>query len=257
MDPIHAVYLHARVNRQQLSAPWAEMPTFEFFECGDSAVYVTVRRVGDMVWIRSGEIVLPNLVQTGSLWEEARAERLFSRVSLTRWDVPVDDTHTMAIGWRHFNATVDPEGRGREDLCGRGSVDFPGQTGERAYAERQRDPGDWDAQCSQRPIAVHALEHLGATDRGVALHRRLVRKAIAGGVHPEGAAERAGNGNGVVPTHAHDTILRAPTGPGGDDPEKLKRLGREVLAAIRSGDRLAGGERRAHIERRLRALSHR
>ena len=251
MDPIHAVYLHARVNRVQLSGPWAEVPTCEFFESGDSMYYVTGRRVGDMVWIRSGEIILPNLVQTGSLWEEARAERLFSRVSLSRWDVPLDDTHTMAIGWRHFNRDVDPEGRGREDLCGRGSVDFPGQTGDRAYHERQRDPGDWDAQVSQRPIAVHAMEHLGASDRGVALHRRLVRKAIAGGIHPAGAAERVRNADGLVPTHAHDTILHLPAGPEGDDRERLKRLGRGVLDAILSGDALGGAERRAHIERRL------
>ena len=257
MDPIHAVYLHARVNEVQLSGPWREMPTLEFFACGDSMYYITGRRVGDMVWIRSGEIIFPNLVQTGSLWEEARAERFFSRVSLSRWDVPVDDTHTMAIGWRHFNATVDPEGRGREDLCGRGSVDFPGQTGNRPYEQRQRDPGDWDAQCSQRPIAIHGAEHLGATDRGVALHRQFIRKAIAGDIHSSGAAERKRNVDGLVPTHSHDTILYMPVAPGGDDRELLMELGRGVLDAILSGDELGGAARQAHIERRLGSFSKR
>ena len=254
MDPVHAVYLHTLVGEVQLSGPWGEIPTYEFFECGDSMYYITGRQVGDMVWIRSGEIILPNLVQTGSLWEEARAERYFSRVSLSRWDVPVDDSHTMAIGWRHFNDQVDPEGLGREDLCGRGSVDFPGQTADRPYEERQRNPGDWDAQCSQRPIAIHAMEHLGASDRGVALHRQLIRRAIDGGIHPAGAAERRRNADGLVPTHSHDTILHVPPRPGVDDREWLVELGRRVLDAILSGDAHAGAARQDHIERAIRDL---
>ena len=255
MDPIHAVYLHALVGEVQLSGPWGEIPTYEFSECGDSMYYITGRRVGDMVWIRSGEIIVPNLVQTGSLWEEARAERYFSRVSLSRWDVPVDDTHTMAIGWRHFNDRVDPEGLGREDLCGRGSVDFPGQSGDRPYEERQRDPGDWEAQCSQRPIAIHAMEHLGATDRGVAMHRQLIRRAIESRVHPKGAAERQANGDGLIPTHSHDTILHVPAQAGGDDRALLRDLGRQVLDAILSGDELTGAARQQHIEREIGRLA--
>ena len=35
-----------------------------------------------------------------------------------------------------------------------------------SYEARQRRPGDYEAQVGQRPIAIHALEHLGATDRG-------------------------------------------------------------------------------------------
>ncbi|MDA0261024.1 MAG: aromatic ring-hydroxylating dioxygenase subunit alpha [Proteobacteria bacterium] len=257
MDQIHAVYLHTLVGQVQLSSPWGEIPTYEFVACGDSMYYITGRRVGDMVWVRSGEIIFPNLVQTGSLWEEALAERFFSRVSLSRWDVPIDDLNTMAIGWRHFNDSVDPNGLGREDLCGRGSVDFPGQTGDRPYEERQRDPGDWDAQCSQRPIAVHAMEHLGATDRGVALHRQLIRKAIDGGIHPRGIAERQRPKGGLIPTHAHDTILYIPAIPGSDDRQILLDLGRRVLDAIVSGDNLTGAVRQRHIETGIGRLSKR
>ena len=258
MDPIHAVYLHALVGNVQLSGPWGEIPTYEFYECGES-MYITspARRVDDMVWVRSGEIILPNLVQTGSLWEEARAERYFSRVSLSRWDVPIDDVTTMAIGWRHFNETVDPEGIGREDLCGRDSVDFPGQSGDRTYEERQRDPGDWEAQCSQRPIAIHALEHLGATDRGVAMHRQLIRKAIEGRLHSNGAADRGTHDRRVIPTHSHDTILHVPAETGVDDTELLRELGRDVLAAILSGDAFTGSERDRHIKEEIGKLSRR
>ena len=44
--------------------------------------------------------------------------------------------------------------------------------------ERQRFPADYDAQSSQRPIAIHALEHLASTDRGVIMLRRIVRDGM-------------------------------------------------------------------------------
>ena len=80
--------------------------------------------------------------------------------------MPIDDRHTVVLGVRHFNPSVDPKGYGNEDEVGEDSIDFMGQTGNRSYAERQRDPGDWAVQVSQRPIAVHALEHRGTTDKG-------------------------------------------------------------------------------------------
>ena len=42
----------------------------------------------------------------------------------------------------------------------------------------QRDPGDYEAQKSQGPITLHSEEHLVTSDKGVAMYRRLVRKAI-------------------------------------------------------------------------------
>jgi hypothetical protein len=84
-----------------------------------------------------------------------------------------------------------------------------GQTGERPYGERQRRPGDYEVQVSQRPIAVHALENLASSDRGVAMLRRLIREGIRGA-----AAERAprplpaGYG-GCVPTFCQDTVWPA------------------------------------------------
>jgi hypothetical protein len=63
----------------------------------------------------------------------------------------------MQIGFRRA-----PEGR--EMRPGNGF----GQDGNRSYEERQRVPGDYDAQISIHDgIARHALDHLAATDRGV------------------------------------------------------------------------------------------
>ncbi|MEJ0069019.1 MAG: hypothetical protein WDO24_10140 [Pseudomonadota bacterium] len=92
------------------------------------------------------DIILPNLAQAGAIWEAGDALKGFTRAGLTRWTVPVDDTHSLVIGVRHFNDGVnDPQGRHSEAACGKDKVDFLGQTGERPYEERQRIPGDFDA----------------------------------------------------------------------------------------------------------------
>src|ERR1700752_834852 len=84
------------------------------------------------------------------------------------WAVPLDDTHTMQIGFRRA-----PEGR--ELRSGNGF----GQDGERSYEERQRVPGDYDAQMSiHGGPARHGLEHLASTDRGVTMMRNMIRQGI-------------------------------------------------------------------------------
>jgi hypothetical protein len=90
-----------------------------------------------------------------------------ARARTTTWSVPLNDTHTMIIGFRRI-------GENEEPLTKPGF----GQTADRSYEERQRVPGDYDAQTSQRAIAVHALEHLGATDRGEIMTRNIIRRGI-------------------------------------------------------------------------------
>ena len=71
-------------------------------------------------------------------------------------------------------------------------------------------PGDYEAQVSQRPIAIHGLEHLGATDRGITMFRRQIRRgirAVANGEDPPGLVR---NGGGVSPTYCNNTIVRQP-----------------------------------------------
>ena len=123
--------------------------------------------------------ILPNGNQTGAIWEEAEAPKAFQRCAMLRWMVPVDDTATRTIGWRFFSPRLDPRGQDNPELVGRESIDFVGQTEEeRPYEERQRQPGDYEAQVSQRPIAIHALEHRASSDAGVARLRRLLRQRI-------------------------------------------------------------------------------
>ena len=54
----------------------------------------------------------------------------------------------------------------------------PGNLRDRAYEEKQRHPYDMEAQEGQRAIAIHALENLATSDRGVVLLRRALRRAL-------------------------------------------------------------------------------
>ena len=86
-------------------------------------------------------------------------------------------------------------------------------------------------------MTLHSREHLGTTDRGVILYRKLVRRGIRvvaegnapKGVHFEGTGER--------PTYCHNTVARIPALA---DPEADRRLriafGREVTKRILAGE---------------------
>lgn len=254
VDPAHAYWLHSTITTIQFSDAWAAQPTYDWAETpdGQGMYYVTVRRVGERVWVRSNHIWLPNVGQVGALLEKAESEKLFNRASITRWTVPIDNTHCWIMGWRHFNDDVDPFREGKREECGRDSVDFVGQTGHRPYAERQRIPGDWDAQTSQRPIAVHALEHLGTTDLGVAMWRRLCRKALRGEIEVKAQQPRA-DGK-PIHTYTHDTVLEIPLKAAEEDRALLRSIGREVLAAILDGDAVADDARAARIRANLEAV---
>ena len=47
-----------------------------------------------------------------------------------------------------------------------------------SYAYTQRHPDDKEAVESQGPIALHGLEHLVTSDKGVITFRRILRTAI-------------------------------------------------------------------------------
>jgi hypothetical protein len=142
---------------------------------------------------------------------------------IIRWAVPEDDTHTTNFEL----AQVDPAWRLTPEQVARPGF---GQSDDRPHAERQRFPADFDAQSSQRPIAVHALEHLASTDRGVIMLRRLVRdgiRAVAEGREPYGADRPDGK---VVRTYTQDLVLRIPPAPTPEaDRRLLRAAGRRVL----------------------------
>jgi hypothetical protein len=160
--------------------------------------------------------------------------------------VPVDDTHTIIVGWRFFSSVLDPDGQGDRGRVGLETIDFLGQVADRPYAERQRQPGDYDAQVSQRPIAIHALEHLASSDRGVAMLRRLIHREIR--CHGAGEPPRTLPARRPLATFTQDTVIRLAVDPV-DDRALLRAHGKRVGDALVAGAELAPAERRGLLER--------
>ena len=226
MDPLHSVFLHTRMSGVQFSEAFGALPVVRSRQTELGVISTAVRRIGDLVWVRVNDDLTPNIAQFGPPWEDGSREKLFVPPAITRWITPIDDTHCMTIGWRHCNDIVDPDRRIRTDQIGVETVDFFGQTPARPYEDRQKEPGDWDAQVSQRPMSVHALENLGTTDVGVALLRQNVQRGVR--ALNEGASLRPlPVKDGVLSTYAHDTVLRCPQKTN-DDQAVLGRIGDTV-----------------------------
>ena len=187
---------------------WMETPT--------GMIYITVRRWGECLYLRTNDMLLPNAVRVAGI-NDGEGETLFDRRGSTlSWVVPVDDTRCFSIGWSDIDKElaipgrtgyVDRQSRQGAYVVGSGDV---GQTGAPAYEERQRAPGDWDAWVSQGPVTLHSREHLGTTDRGVIMYRKLVRqgiRAVAEGNAPKGLRFE---GTGERPTYCNNTVARIP-----------------------------------------------
>jgi hypothetical protein len=126
---------------------------------------------------------------------------------MSRWIVPLDDTNTMLIEYRHVSET---EGVTTPAWWADRGIMLPGQLAADSYEDGQRRPGDFEAQVSQRPIAIHGLEHLSETDRGVSMFRNQPRRgtrAVRAGHDPDGLCRDAG---AVIPTYCNDTVVRVP-----------------------------------------------
>ena len=229
MDPVHTAFLHTIVSGAVFTDEFGVLPELEFVETPIGIIYVATRRVGDNVWARMVENVLPNLQQVAPIWETGRHEHPFSGPMMSRWIVPLDDTNTMLIEFRHVS---EIEGVVTPDWWADRSIMLPGQLGADSYEKGQRRPGDFEAQVSQRPVAIHGLEHLGATDRGVSLFRKQIRQGIRtvkAGKDPLGVFRHE---DAVIPTYCNDTVVRIPPAK---TPELDKKLMRET------GRRLAQG----------------
>ena len=227
MDPVHTAFLHTIVTGSQFTDQFGVLPELDYTETPAGIIYMASRRVQDNIWVRMVEIVAPNIQQVAPIWENGQAEHPFSGPMMTRWIVPVDDTHTMFLEFRHVSET---EGETPEWWADR-NVMLPAQLPDSdVYEDRQRQPGDYDAQVGQRPIAVHGLEHLGATDRGIIIFRRQIRQgiqAVREGREPNGVCREAGK---IIPTYCNDTVLLAPPEADAEAERQLLRHTGQELA---------------------------
>lgn len=132
-------------------------------------------------WKIGHPIVFPNMLAVGNGDEKSRYYSFQMRV-------PVDDTHTMHL-W--FNAYVPPQGvEVPQHLLNRVhtyEVPFKDDSGE--FIVDNVDGQDMMAWISQGTIADRTLENLGATDKGVVMYRRMLKREmekVAAGIDPMG-----------------------------------------------------------------------
>ena len=223
MDPVHTSFLHAISSGNQFTEAFGALGELDWEETPYGMMYIATRRVGDLVWVRVADFMAPNVHQFTREIEEAQEEKAASRPVVIRWAVPIDDTRT----WNMELAQVDPAwGLSPEQVASPGF----GQSDDRPYAERQRHPADYDAQSSQRDVAVHALEHLASTDRGVLMLRKIVRdgiRAVAAGDDPRFLLRAP---SPPIATHCQDTVLRiAPEKDPDADRRLLRETGRKIV----------------------------
>jgi hypothetical protein len=231
---VHVVHLHSNVSGIQFGAASGVDQIIEYQDSPLGMINIQTRQVGEFVWNRTVESILPNANQTGAIWEEAQNEKFFQRSSLLRWVVPLDNISTRTIGWRYLSAELDPENQGDRSQIGKEGIDFIGQTAtERSHEEAQRHPGDYEAQVSQGPIAIHDRENLASSDAGVARLRRLLRKQVTELRSGEEPAPQAREEVEIVPTYTQDTVFRTQL-----NDQQRKGFGQAVAnTVVNSGDK--------------------
>ena len=104
---------------------------------------------------------------------------------------------------------------------------------------------------SQRPIAIHALEHRGGTDQGVSKFRHTLRQGIKTVASGAGVDHPAPGAAGLIPTYVNDTVLHIPPQQAENDEqdsELLKKVGDEIVDAVVSDDYLYEPQREKIIE---------
>ena len=214
-----------------------------------------------MVFIRTNDLIMPNIVQVTGSRGLGIEESYMIAALLTRWAVPADDTNTYYIGYIHDNPlnTYDaaPEGSASTGpiatRIGHNRMNLIGQTAFRPYEERQREPGDYDAMVSPGPIANRASEHLASSDAGVALFRRMLAQEIARverGEAPQYPKER---GKHPVRTYCYSMSMRA-AGAKIEGMEGLHDVGRRVTQLVIDSVGMSPVEREEMCQQRTRAL---
>ena len=166
------------------------------------------------------EIIHPNIQQVSPIWETGKVEHGPSGPMMTRWVVPVDNTHTMLLEFRHIPDDLEgvPEWWTDRDRMLPAQLPISDDP-----VQNQLHPGDYEAQVGQRPISIHDLEHLGTTDRGVMMFRRQLKRgidAVRAGHDPQGVVRDQG---GVVTTYTNDLVVRVPPAASAEEDRALLR----------------------------------
>ena len=187
-DPMHTFILHSQSSGIQFTDAFATRPEIDFERTPISTRYMRDAQLPNgNLFHRVAEVFVPNARSIPP--QTPTGETAVSEPGrFIGWWVPVDDTATIGF---HIEALPLIDGTPEDSVWasapeGMSNRNVPPP---RSYEDTQRRPGDREAQVSQRAIAVHALEHLATSDRGIAMFRRQLKaaaEAVARGEDPPG-----------------------------------------------------------------------
>jgi hypothetical protein len=208
------------------------LPALDYVEKPLGFLSMATRRIKDNVFIRASDIILPNIGQFASGQNPGEEECFNITCSLTRWVVPIDDHNSYYTGFVHSNARTGRLADIDPSLYGVDKMNFIGQTADRPYKERQRQPGDYDALVSQGAVANRKNEHLSTTDRGIVMFRRMLGRAIEAVRIGETPAIPRLYPDGAVRTYNHELVFRLPSQSNIGDPSSLGHFGRRAAQIV-------------------------
>ena len=256
MDPFHSVFLHTRVTRAHFNPAWGALPVVEWYPREDgTGIHLTNRaplgglhlgahRRGHAPGHRAAAGHLP---EPGP--GEVLPRRRHHQVDGAGRRYPVPDHRLPALRpgarprrqGRSLPGRTEPGGLRRPDR----HRAIPGRrAGARRGTTRRRSP--------RVSITVHAGERLATTDKGVALYRRMLRKAIRNLAAGDEPPQLRTGPNDLVPTMAGDVIVRVPAS-NEDDIALQRTVGRAVGRIVFETMDLERPARRVEIERRVLA----
>ena len=182
VDPFHVVVLHGTFSGTQFVDSMSLMPEVSWEHTPLGVKTISIRRLPDGSTLRRiSEAALPTLrvIPSPRVGESGH----YGRLESIGWVLPLDDTSFRIFVAGRVRETGELQ-RMRSRLNGK-------LWEELSEAEHQAFPGDCEAQVSQGAIASHAAEHLATSDKGIAMLRRALRRAVdavAAGEDPPGVS---------------------------------------------------------------------
>ena len=179
VDPIHTEWLHGHhyeFQKEQEGVKVAISARHEKIDFREFEFGVTKHRLleghseDSEDWTVGHPVVFPNMLAVGNGDEKSRYYSFQIRV-------PVDDETTMHI-W--YNAYVPPKDTvvPQRLLDTVATYDVPFKDANGDFIVDNVDGQDMMAWISQGAIADRTLENLGASDKGIAIYRRMLRREI-------------------------------------------------------------------------------